>query len=217
VLDAHHGHGVVDIAFETSWDLHKVKPNLFRVPPSVVFGIRAKAPVPLPADADHWSGRLPARNVAWSVAAGKLTQTATGIEVGRDAPNSPYHARFSQGATLVPRMLLVVEPAPASPIGVAAGRLAVRAAASAASVWTMLTRSKALARVMASWTSSCETARSKSTRSSSTLRTGLLKPIAEDVAVRPGNDEGAAPFQRVSESLRLTIVYEEGTTAGSSP
>jgi SAM-dependent methyltransferase len=30
--------GEVMVAFETPWDLHKVKPNLFRVPPSVVLG-----------------------------------------------------------------------------------------------------------------------------------------------------------------------------------
>ena len=48
------------------------------------------------------------------------------MEVARDAPASPYHARFTQGATLVPRFLLMVEDAPSSPLGVAAGRRAVR-------------------------------------------------------------------------------------------
>jgi hypothetical protein len=32
--------GEVVVAFDTPWDLHKVKPNLFRVPPSVVSGTK---------------------------------------------------------------------------------------------------------------------------------------------------------------------------------
>ena len=123
--------GELAIGFETPWDLHKVKPNLFRVPPSVILGARAKMPTPLPAEADHWSGKLPGRNISWTLAEENLTRTPAGIEVGRDAPNSLYHSRFTQGATFVPRLLHVVEEAPVSPIGVAAGRRAVRSARSA--------------------------------------------------------------------------------------
>jgi hypothetical protein len=120
--------GEIFVAFETPWDMHKVKPALFRVPASVVIGTKTSATtaVPLPAEAEHWSGRVSGRNISWALAAGFLTRTPAGIEVGRDNPNSLYHSRFSQGATLVPRMLLVVEQAPSSPIGVAAGRQAIR-------------------------------------------------------------------------------------------
>jgi hypothetical protein len=48
------------------------------------------------------------------------------VAIAGGAAASPYHARFSQGATLVPRFLLMVEDVPASPLGVAAGRRAVR-------------------------------------------------------------------------------------------
>src|SRR5262249_47775651 len=113
-------------AFDTPWDLHKVKPNLFRVPPSVVFGARSTDAHSLPADAEHWSGSLPARNVSWDVAEPKLTRTPAGVEIARDAPQSLYHSRFTQGATFVPRFLHFVEDAPTSPIGVAAGRRTVR-------------------------------------------------------------------------------------------
>jgi hypothetical protein len=123
--------GEVTVAFDTPWDLHKVKPNLFRVPPSVVLGKKAAQPRPLSPEADHLSGRLPGRNISWELAEANLTRTPAGIEVGRDSPTSPYHSRFGQGATLVPRMLLVVEPAPVSPIGVAAGTKAIRSARSA--------------------------------------------------------------------------------------
>lgn len=83
------------------------------------------------SDADHWSGRLPGRNISWALAAHKLTRTPAGIKVAGGAPNSVYHSRFTQGASLVPRMLVIVERSPSSPIGVAAGKVAVRSARSA--------------------------------------------------------------------------------------
>jgi SAM-dependent methyltransferase len=123
--------GEVALDFTTPWDLHAVKPNLFRVPPSVISGARAKKPVPLTGQAEHWAGRIPGRNVSWQAANEKITRSATDLGVAKDAPKSLYHSRFSQGAVLVPRMLLIVEEAPTSPIGVAAGTVAVRSARSA--------------------------------------------------------------------------------------
>lgn len=123
----------VDVAFDTPWDLHQIKPNLFRVPPSVVSGRRVPVPSasPLPGKAEWWSGRLPSRNVSWELAEPHVTRTKAGVAVATDEVNSPYHAHFTQGATLVPRFLLMVEDAPSSPIGVAAGRSAVRSLRSA--------------------------------------------------------------------------------------
>jgi hypothetical protein len=43
---------------------------------------------------------------------------------------SPYRSRFSQGATIVPRVLFFIRPQPASPLGLGAGRRAVRSARS---------------------------------------------------------------------------------------
>jgi len=126
--------GGAKVAFGTPWDLHQVKPNLFRVPPSVISGTRSKPSelaVPLPGEAESWSGRLPGRGISWALAAPHITRTAAGVEVARDEPAGPYHSRFTQGATLVPRFLLMVEDAPLSPIGVAAGRRAVRSMRSA--------------------------------------------------------------------------------------
>lgn len=123
--------GEVAVAFDTPWDLHKVKPNLFRVPPSVILGQRAKEPKPLSEETENWSGRLPARNVSWSVAEEELTRAHAGVRIAKDAPSSLYHSRFTQGATFVPRLLQVVEEEPASPLGVAAGRRAIRSRRSA--------------------------------------------------------------------------------------
>jgi SAM-dependent methyltransferase len=122
--------GEVAIDVSTPWDLHKVKPRLFRVPPSVICGTRSTIPVPLSDQAEVWAGSVPSRNLRWSAAEPHLTRSEAGIGVAKDAPKSLYHSRFSQGATLVPRMLVLVEEAPVSPIGVAAGRVAIRSSRS---------------------------------------------------------------------------------------
>jgi len=121
--------GGAKVAFSTPWDLHQIKPNLFRVPPSVISGARSKPSelaVPLPSEAESWSGRLPGRGISWELAAPHVIRTPAGTGVDRGAVSSPYHTRFTQGATLVPSLLTMVEDAPSSPIGVAAGRRAVR-------------------------------------------------------------------------------------------
>jgi SAM-dependent methyltransferase len=118
--------GEVDVTFDTPWDLHQIKPNLFRVPPCVVSGRRSVTASALPEQAECWSGRLPGRNISWELAGPRLSRTPAGIGVDEGEVNSPYHSRFTQGATLVPSVLIAVEDAPASPIGVAAGRRAVR-------------------------------------------------------------------------------------------
>jgi SAM-dependent methyltransferase len=121
--------GGAKVTFGRPWDLHAVKPNLFRVPPCVMSGTRADTSTPaapLPSEVEAWSGRLPGRNIAWALAGPHVTRVGAGVEVAAHAPSSTYHARFMQGASLVPRFLLMVEDAPTSPIGVAAGRHAVR-------------------------------------------------------------------------------------------
>jgi SAM-dependent methyltransferase len=116
----------LDVAFDTPWDLHAVKPNLFRVPPCVLHGSRATPASALPTAAERWSGRLAGRDISWQDAAPDISRVPSDVAIAGGAAASPYHARFSQGATLVPRFLLMVEDVPASPLGVAAGRRAVR-------------------------------------------------------------------------------------------
>lgn len=54
-----------------------------------------------------------------------LTQTA-GAAVDHGAPISPWADRFSEGAAIGPRVLMMIEDAPASPLGSGAGRKPVR-------------------------------------------------------------------------------------------
>lgn len=117
----------VTVAFDPPWDLDKVKPAFFEVKAAVVLGARTAGEArPMPSERDAWSGRLPAGNPPWAVVSPALRRTAS--EAQQDvAKLSPYQDRFSQGATLVPRMLFVVDDwGEKKPLGVGAGRRAVR-------------------------------------------------------------------------------------------
>lgn len=114
------------VEFDEPWDLHAVKPTFFPVPAAAVFGRRSVKVGPLTAQAETWTGRLPVGNPDARAAQDALTRCgphAIGADTG---PASPYAARFAQGATLVPRVLAAVEPAPTGSLGPGAGRRAVR-------------------------------------------------------------------------------------------
>ena len=110
------------IGFDTPWDLDAVKPDPFPVPSSVVFGDRLahkESARPLPTKHIVVAGRIhadsdtpPADQLSWNAPSqGARTTTYT-------KPSSPYADRFRQGATLVPRMLVLVEvdkPGPLQP------------------------------------------------------------------------------------------------------
>jgi hypothetical protein len=124
-------HVSVSIKFRNSWDLHAVKPSFFPVPACVIVGTRSadSNATPLPEAVVAWEGRLPRPNADWNQAASYIRQRVSTVERAvAFVPHtgSPYQARFSQGATLVPRMLFIVEEKAASPLGMGAGRIAVR-------------------------------------------------------------------------------------------
>lgn len=101
------------IAFGRPWDLDLVRPNLFPVPSCVVIGDgNVGKSVALPSDALQWSGSL-RRNAgqSWATAAPLLTMVDAYVRAAAidDAPRSPYGERFSNGATVYPRVLFVVE------------------------------------------------------------------------------------------------------------
>ena len=65
-------------------------------------------------------------NLTWSEASGHISRVGENISDTSVKHVSEYAARFSQGATIVPRFMFFVEPAPASPLGAGAGRQALR-------------------------------------------------------------------------------------------
>ncbi|MDN5919722.1 MAG: hypothetical protein L0I76_32265, partial [Pseudonocardia sp.] len=113
----------VNAALDTAWDLHAVKPSFFPVPASVILGTRTSEPGTSAPGIENWSGRVPHRNAALSVARPALTRSAAAATVTGQL--SPYAPRFTQGATLVPRFLVLVEPKQAGPFGAGAGRRAI--------------------------------------------------------------------------------------------
>jgi SAM-dependent methyltransferase len=123
-------HERLAIRFDEPWDLHGVKPAFFPVPASAVFGERTDGEsfLPLPTNAVMWRGRLPHVNIRMDEAQKFLTQTHGEVSRANEfaaGGQSPYRARFSQGAVMVPRYLLIVEEKPAGPLGAGAGRTAV--------------------------------------------------------------------------------------------
>ena len=123
---------VTTVTFDGAWDLHLVKPAIFKVPPSVILGHRTSGELAgLAGPSELWSGRLPARNVPRDTADRYLARLSPEDTTAESSTKSPYRERFGQGATIVPRVLLVVERAPVSPLGAGAGRVAVRSRRSA--------------------------------------------------------------------------------------
>ncbi|WP_211365335.1 N-6 DNA methylase [Polyangium fumosum] len=117
------------VSFDDAWDLHAVKPAFFPVPSCVILGQNANEPRALPSSVERWSGRLPQTNLRWEAAKKHITRAGASVQEAKDATpgkGSAYEERFAQGATVVPRFLLVVEQRAAGPLGSGAGRVPVR-------------------------------------------------------------------------------------------
>jgi hypothetical protein len=112
------------LAFETPWDLRRLRPHFFPVAACVVFGERAASAQPIPQP-EVWTGKLPWTNAAWVDVEPLVTRTAPKAKV-KESPRSPYHEFFYQGASIVPRVLFMVERKQAGPLGQAKGNVAVR-------------------------------------------------------------------------------------------
>jgi hypothetical protein len=117
--------------FATPEEFARVRPPLFPVPACVVAGVKHQVPASMPARAIGWAGKLPSHALDWPRAEGHLSRAGDDVALAHDAAESPYRSRFRQGATLVPRMLVMVEPAPDGPLGVATGQRRVRSSRSA--------------------------------------------------------------------------------------
>ena len=116
----------VAVAFKRPWDLHGVKPAFFPVPASVVFGERVDSgSVALGQAPELWAGRLPTTNASSAIARQYLTHAIPAAGDQSDT-KSKYAPRFSEGATMVPRVLVIVEHQPTPALGAGAGRIAIR-------------------------------------------------------------------------------------------
>ena len=99
------------IAWDEAWTMDDDVQPLFPVPSCVVFGRRRATAKALPDTVRAYSGQLPMRDAAEAVADAALTvqENAPKPAEGRFTGGSTYRKSFRQGATLVPRMLCLVE------------------------------------------------------------------------------------------------------------
>jgi hypothetical protein len=101
----------VRIAWDEAWTMDDSVQPLFPVPSCVVFGRRRATSMPLPDKVRAYSGTLPFRDAPEKVADAhlKVIEGAPALSIGTFEGGSVYRKSFRQGATLVPRMLCLVE------------------------------------------------------------------------------------------------------------
>jgi hypothetical protein len=111
------------VAFSVPWDLQQVEPDPFPVPSCVIFGTLSDQAKSLPEETLEWSGKAPIHGIESQtlITVKSSIASVTGEEAG-----SAYKERFRQGAILVPRMLIMVNDAPTSPLGVPQGHRGIR-------------------------------------------------------------------------------------------
>jgi len=99
------------IGWDAAWVMNDDVQPLFPVPSCVVFGRRTAVSKPLPDKVRVYSGTLPFRDAPEDIADKHLSvvEGAAALEVANFEGGSPYRKAFRQGATLVPRMLCLVE------------------------------------------------------------------------------------------------------------
>ncbi|TFC03364.1 N-6 DNA methylase [Cryobacterium sp. MDB2-33-2] len=98
----------ITAAFETSWDLKGIRPAIFPVPAAVVFGRRSQEAVPVPMETTQLIGLVK----SITEKPGKVVALSE-----NDVSGSPYASRPLEGASIVPRMLFMVDEKPAGPLG----------------------------------------------------------------------------------------------------
>lgn len=108
------------IAWDGVWTMDESVQPLFPVPSCAVFGRRRALPAPLPDTVRAHSGSLPLRDAPDEVATRHLTvqEGAAALTVGRFTGGSAYRRAFRQGATLVPRMLCLIQRKPIGRLGI---------------------------------------------------------------------------------------------------
>ena len=105
------------LRFTAAWTFGPEVRPLFPVPSCVLFAHRhdGVSPALLPSEVRAFEGTLPRRNADETEADAHLTETVEPWPAEAvDEAGSPYRGVFRQGAILVPRRLVLVEPVPVS-------------------------------------------------------------------------------------------------------
>ena len=120
------GHTLV--AFDTAWDISPISHRFFPRTACVIFGRRSDEQSALPNEVERWSGKLPDPSASWADVSPAIERSpAERASINdEEQPESAYKGRFANGANLYPRLLIVVQPDKAPPLGVGEGRRPVR-------------------------------------------------------------------------------------------
>jgi hypothetical protein len=106
------------IAWDEAWTMDDTVQPLFPVPSCAVFGRRQALATRMPDKVRAYSGVLPYRDAPEKTADAALKVAEnTSITVGEFEGGSAYRKAFRQGATLVPRMLCLIERRQAGRLG----------------------------------------------------------------------------------------------------
>lgn len=105
------------VRFTKAWTFPSEVQPLFPVPSCVLFGEGAKLPRKLPDKVKRFSGTLPMRDATPEMAEKYLRSVEEPWPEGTGNTASPYEKKFRQGATLVPRRMVIVEELPAGRLG----------------------------------------------------------------------------------------------------
>lgn len=108
------------VQFEEAWKFDEAVGPLFPVPSAVLIGKRVDRTTPLPTKLIAFEGQLPSRDATSAQARSALikrTEPWPESAAADDQHASPYKRLFKQGATIVPRRLLLVLPEPSGKLG----------------------------------------------------------------------------------------------------
>ncbi|MGD0184100.1 MAG: N-6 DNA methylase [Roseiarcus sp.] len=113
------------VQWDEAWTMDDSVQPLFPVPSCVVFGRRRATAKAMPETVRAYSGALPMRDAPEALVDGLIADDKFSVAEGAPKPTesvftggSAYRAAFRQGATLVPRMLCLVERKPMGRLGV---------------------------------------------------------------------------------------------------
>ena len=124
------GRVTTNVDFLNSWNLKEIRPHIFPRGSSVIFGARSSKSKEMPKSSIRWYGTIKNPKSRWDEIQQIIKQESQNL-----APDSNvishYSSRFYNGATLVPRVLLVVEEKQSSPLGIVSGRRFVKSKRSA--------------------------------------------------------------------------------------
>ncbi len=121
---------VVAVGFDVAWDLSRtMPPYYFPRTCAVVHGRRVSDTdaAALGVDVIDYAGSVPNEAASWIEASERIRRSPSTVRrQGAADQTSPWKSRFTNGATIFPRVLTTVERDSTSPIGSGAHRVAVR-------------------------------------------------------------------------------------------